>query len=248
MNLRCLVFFSALLAAAPAPLAALAADPPPSPPSLVPRPSAPELKPFTLEDRYLDAARRGDVPTMLRCLEKGVAATVKDATGRSALHFAVRDARSLDAAKVLLAKGLAADEGDGMGRTPLMEAAGNGDVAIVSWLLEQKASVTARDAQGQTPLYKAVLGGHLAAARRLLEAGAAIDARDLYEDTPLMGACAKGNDEMARLLVEKGADPALRDQEGRAARERAPETANYCRSLGDRPESATPPPVPAIPH
>lgn len=212
----------------------------PLPSSLVPKPSAPQLRPFTLEDRYLDAARRGDVAALKLCLEKGVPLAAKDLTGLDAMHFAVRDARSVEAAKFLHEKGLSVDEPDGMGRTPLMEAAGNGDTAMVSWLLEQKASVTKRDVQGQTALYNAVLGGHLEAATRLLGAGSAIDGRDNYEDTPLMGACAKGNDEMARLLVDKGADPSLRDQEGRLARERAAEGAAYCRALPDT-KPASPP-------
>lgn len=221
---------------------AAAGDPPPaSPPaapfaapSLVPKPSAPQLRPFTLEDRYLDAARRGDVAAMKLCLDKGVALAAKDLTGLDAMHFAVRDARSVEAARFLHEKGLPVDEPDGMGRTPLMEAAAGGDVAMISWLLEQKAVFTKHDVQGQTALYNAALGGHLDAVRHLVEAGAPVDARDNYQDTPLMGVCAKGNDEMARLLVEKGADPSLRDQEGRLAKDRAHDGSSYCSSLPDR--------------
>lgn len=244
---------AALLLPGLLPAPASAGDPPLPPPSLVPKPSAVELKPFTLEDRYLDAARRGDVATMKICLEKGVPATARDATGRSALQFAVRDARSLDAAKFLRERGLPVDDADGSGRTLLMDAAGNGDLALVSWLLEQGAPLEKRDAQGHTALHSAVLAGKVDVARKLLDSGAAIDARDNYQDTPLMGACAKGEDDMARLLVEKGADPSLRDQEGRLARERAAEGATYCRALPDtKPSSSAatapvPTPAPSAP-
>lgn len=218
---------------------------PPAGTSLVPKPSAPQLRPFTLEDRYLDAARRGDVAALRLCLDKGVPLAAKDLTGLDAMHFAVRDARSVEAAKFLHEKGLPVDEPDGMGRTPLMDAAGNGDVAMISWLLEQKAVLTKRDVQGQTALYNAALGGHLDAVRRLAEAGAPVDARDNYQDTPLMGVCAKGNDEMARLLVEKGADPSLRDQEGRLAKDRAHDGSSYCRSLPDTKPAPAPAASPA---
>jgi ankyrin repeat protein len=91
--------------------------------------------------------------------------------------------------------------------------------------------VQRKDWQGQTALFNAALGGDRATVERLLAAGADIDAQTDFGDTPLIGACAKGNDAIARLLVERGADPGLADQEGRTARERAPESAAFCRSL-----------------
>lgn len=201
--------------------------------SLVPKPSAPDPRPFTLEDRYLDAAQRGDLKMIQLCLDKGVDLKTKDSIGRSALLLAARDAKNLDVVKFLHEKGLPADDADATGRSPLADAAGNGDVAIVSWLIEQKADLERKDAQGRTPLFGAAIGGSVATVARLIEGGAKVNVRDNYEDTPLIDACNKGNDEVARLLVEKGADPSLKDQEGRTARERAPETATYCRSLGE---------------
>ena len=42
-------------------------------------------------------------------------------------------------------------------------------------------------------------------------------------------ACAKGHGGMAALLLERGADPALKDQEGRTASERAAQGTDACR-------------------
>jgi hypothetical protein len=64
------------------------------PPLGIGEPRAPE--PFTLEQRLLDAARRGDDATALRALEKGAPVGAKDDVGRSALLLAARDAGSLE--------------------------------------------------------------------------------------------------------------------------------------------------------
>jgi ankyrin repeat protein len=213
--------------------------------SIVPRPSAPDPAPFTLEQRYLDAAARADLEMLKRCLEKGVEPSAKDDFGRSALLLAAMTGRDLSVVEFLRARGLGVDEPDNQQRAPLAYAAGNGDVAIVSYLLEHGAAVARKDWQGQTALYNAALGGNAATVERLLAAGADIDARDNFGDTPLMGACAKGNEAIARLLVDRGADVALKDQEGRSARERAAAGAAYCRALPDAKPAGDPAPKPA---
>ncbi|MFN2427164.1 MAG: ankyrin repeat domain-containing protein [Candidatus Binatia bacterium] len=218
---------------------ATAADAAPGSGSLVPKPSAPDLKPFTLEDRYFDAARRGDLAMLQVCIEKGIQPSIKDELGRSALALAVRDARNLEMAEFLHARGVAMDDADAVGRSPLHEAAGHGDTRITVWLLENGADVSRKDMQGRTPLHNAVMGGSRAVAVLLLDAKADANARDNFQDTPLIAACSKGLDEIARLLVERGADASLKDQEGRTAGERAEETAPYCRSLAG-PKPATP--------
>lgn len=206
---------------------------PPQPPSgpIVPKPEALRPSPFTLEERYLDAARRGDMATLRLCLDKGVDTRAKDGFARSALLLAALNARDLEMVKFLRSRGLPVDEPDVRGRTPLGYAAGNGQLEMVSYLLDEGAAADRKDGQGQTPLYHAVLIGSKETTLRLLAAGADIDTRDQFGDTPLMGACNKGFDDIARLLVEKGADPSLKDQEGRTARERAPAGASYCREL-----------------
>lgn len=206
--------------------------PPPAGP-IIPKAGAPDPQPFTLQDRFFDAARRGDLAMVEVCLQKGVDAGAKDELGRSALALAVRDGRSLEIVEVLHARGVAVDDPDAVGRSPLHEAAGNADPRTVTWLLKQGAKVERKDMQGRSPLHNAVMGGSREVVVLLLAAGADANARDNFQDTPLIVACNKGVNEIARLLVEKGADPSLKDQEGRTARERADETAPYCRGLPD---------------
>jgi len=213
--------------------------PPPSRGPIIPRIEPLEPRAFTLEDRYLDAARRGDLGVVKLCLEKGADPHAKDGFGRSALLLAARDAHDLELVTFLKNRGLPTDEPDVRGRTSLGYAAGNGDHAIVSYLLDQGAAVNRADVQGQTPLLHAALIGSKETVARLLAAGANVNARDQFGDTPLIAACAKGLDEIARLLVEKGADPKLEDQEGRTAAERAAPDATFCRGLS----AAAPNPV-----
>lgn len=221
-----------LLAAAPITFAAEEGKPHSS--GIIPKPSAPDPAPFTLQDRYFDSARRGDLEMLKVCLEKGQDVAARDEVGRSALALAVRDGHDLEMVEFLFTKGVPVDDPDGIGRSPLHEAAGSGSTAIVSWLLEHGASVDRKDMQGRTPLHGAVMVGSKASVVRLLEAKADINARDNFGDTPLIQACAKGLNEIARLLIEKGADPLMTDQEGRTAKQRADETATYCRDLPDK--------------
>lgn len=208
-------------------------------PSLVPKPSAPDPKPFSLEDRFFDSARRGDLDMLKVCLDKGVDPKIEDEVGRNAVALAVRDARDLEMVEFLHSKGVALDDPDAVGRTPLHEAAGIGDTAIVAFLLKNGAKLDRKDMQGRVPLHSAVMGGSLKVTEMLLAAGADPNLHDNFGDTPLIAVCTKGIDAIAKLLVEKGADPKAKDQEGRMASERADENATYCRSLGP----VSPPPA-----
>jgi ankyrin repeat protein len=218
---------------------------PPGGGPLVPKPSAPDPKPFTLQDRYFDAARRGDLDMLKVCLDKGIDPKIKDEVGRSGLMLAIRDGRSLEIAELLHGRGAPADDADAVGRTALHDAAGNGDTAAVRWLLKQGAKTDRKDLQGRTPLHNAVMGGSKEITLALLEAGTDANVRDNFQDTPLMLACNKGVDEIARALVDKGADPLLKDQEGRTAAQRAAaeENAPYCKNLpgaGPLPQASPP--------
>ena len=178
-------------------------------------------EPFTIEQRLLDAVRRGDRPTVERALSRGAPIGARDDIGRGVVLLAVLDAHDLELARWLQGRGAAVDEADNGGRTPLSYAAADGRVDIVTWLLEQGAAADRRDVQQRTPLFQAALGGHPEVIAVLVTRGADPNARDQWQDTPLIVACAKGNAAAAALLLERGADPALKDQEGRTARERA---------------------------
>jgi len=183
---------------------------------------------FTIEQRLLDAARRGDRPTIERALDRGATLQAKDEIGRCALFLAVMDAGDLELARWLRGRGAPLDEADVGGRTPLSFAAAAGRLDIVRYLAEEGARVDHGDVQQRTALFHAALGDHREVAAFLLARGAAVNVRDQFGDTPLIVACAKGQGEMALLLRAHGADSSLKDQEGRTASDRAIEGTEGC--------------------
>lgn len=189
-------------------------------------------EPYTLEQRFLQAAREGDRATLELALARGVAPGTRDDLGRSALLLAVHDAGSLEIARFLHAKGAAVDEPDHGGRAPLSWTAADGHEEIARWLLDLGARADRRDAEGRTPLFYAAAAGHAGIATLLLDRGADPNAADRFGDTTLMLVCARGQDSMAALLLARGADPSLRNQEGRTAADRAAPGASVCRSAG----------------
>ncbi|HEB89027.1 MAG TPA: hypothetical protein ENI85_05610 [Deltaproteobacteria bacterium] len=191
-----------------------------------------EPRPFTREQRLLDAVRRGDRAVVERALELGVPVETADDMARSALLLAVRDAGDRDLVRFLHERGAAIDRADADGRTPLSFAASAGRLDLARYLVAQGASVDRADRRGRTPLFHAVLANQIRLVSYLIDQGADVDVRDRYGDTPLMLACAKGFDAMARLLLAHGADPLVRDQEGRTARDRAAPGHEACRRLG----------------
>ncbi|MDX2166637.1 MAG: ankyrin repeat domain-containing protein [Deltaproteobacteria bacterium] len=190
-------------------------------------------EPFTIEQRLLDAVRRGDRPTIARALELGAPLGARDDIGRGVVLLAVLEAQDRELVRWLHDRGAAVDEPDTGGRTALSFAAATGQLEVVRFLLDQGALVDRRDVQQRTALFHAALGNQPETVALLLVRGADPNAKDQFADTPLIVACAKGNTPVATVLLAHGADPALRDQEGRTA---------YDRSA---PGACTPPATPA---
>lgn len=100
------------------------------------------------------------------------------------------------------------------GKTALMEAAGDGDLARVLALLENGAKVDERNANGGTALMYAVSANELEIVGVLLRRGADPNANARIGWTPMLVAAAKGRDAAVRLLLAAGAEPAVRDAYG----------------------------------
>jgi ankyrin repeat protein len=182
---------------------------------------APLPQTFTLEQRLLDAVRRGDRATIERALELGATVAAKDDLARGTVLLATKDAGDLGLVRFLHEKGAPIDEPDLGGRTALSFAAEAGRLDIVRHLVEAGAIVDRRDVQQRTPLFYATLGDHADVVAFLLDRGADVNARDQFGDTPLIMACSKGHAATATLLLRRGADASIRDQEGRTAKERS---------------------------
>jgi len=89
----------------------------------------------------------------------------------------------------------------------LEDAARQGDLQQVQWLIARGASVNARRASwGSTPLEAAAAYGHVEVAQVLIACGAHVRAVDEDGVTALHRAARAGHSDMVRLLIEKGAD------------------------------------------
>src|SRR5687767_7555647 len=95
----------------------------------------------------------------------------------------------------------------GADRSPLVDAAAQGDLVAVRALLKQGTDVDAARSDGTTALHAAVHADRLDIAAALLDAGAKAATGDRYGVTPLYLACVNGNVDMIRRLLDAGADP-----------------------------------------
>lgn len=86
----------------------------------------------------------------------------------------------------------------------LFGAAGEGDLSLVSKLLDSGVDVNA-EFSNTTPLMRAAAAGQTRVGEELLRRGANVDAATPQGWTPLMVACLHGHAEMARLLLDHGA-------------------------------------------
>lgn len=122
-----------------------------------------------------------------------------------ALHLAVRTG-DLNEVNKLLSSGVDANARDGIGSTPLIDAAWAGNAEIARTLLQHGADVNATHREaGSTALEYAVLTGRTAVVKLLLVAGADTDRRYRYDQAVLHLAAARGFSEILVLLIDSHA-------------------------------------------
>jgi ankyrin repeat protein len=93
------------------------------------------------------------------------------------LHVAAISNKDPDITLELLRRGMAIEEKDHEGNTPLLRAAINGKTGVVKVLLEHGAETEVRNLQSQsTPLLHAIARSHISAAQCLVENGAHLSA------------------------------------------------------------------------
>ncbi len=123
----------------------------------------------------------------------------------AALITAVRSADSKAAAKLIAANPDLVNAHDRAGNTPLMHAAGFGDLATMKLLLAHKADPNAGNKRKATPLFWSL--GNEAKVRLLLDRGANVNAKETDGRTPIYQAASMPNAlPVLRLLLDKGAD------------------------------------------
>jgi ankyrin repeat protein len=168
----------------------------------------------TPEDDLLLAARRDDGHRLMTLLVRGVDPNVRDATGQTALHIALKDDSEKALASLLKHPQLDVNAANGAGETPLMLAAIAGRLEVARQLAERGAQI---NREGWTPLHYACSGPDNGVARWLLAQGADIDARSPNGSTPLMLASGYGGLSTAEMLLKAGAQPGLRNEQGLTA-------------------------------
>jgi uncharacterized protein len=99
-------------------------------------------------------------------------------------------------------------------RSPLSEAAKNGDKDSLRSLLQKGANVNATEGDGSTALHWASYRDDLEAVDILLRAGAKINVANDLGATPLWTACQNGSEAMVRRLLAAGANPNAKLQVG----------------------------------
>jgi ankyrin repeat protein len=91
------------------------------------------------------------------------------------------------------------------------EAALNGQLGLVTRLLEEGLNVNIKDLEGRTALMYASYNGHTEIMKKLIEKGALVNEPDSYGRTALMMASSGPYPAAVKLLLDHQADPNIAD-------------------------------------
>ncbi|XP_063908779.1 ankyrin repeat domain-containing protein 17 isoform X5 [Zophobas morio] len=151
----------------------------------------------------MEAAREGHEEMVHLLLGQGANINAQtDETQETALTLACCGGFT-EVADILLKGGADIELG---ASTPLMEAAQEGHLDLVKFLLENDANVHAQTQTGDTALTYACENGHTDVADYLLQYGADLEHESEGGRTPLMKACRAGHLCTVQFLISKGAN------------------------------------------
>lgn len=151
----------------------------------------------------MEAAREGHEEMVALLLSQGAMINAQtEETQETALTLACCGG-FLEVADYLIKHGADIELG---ASTPLMEAAQEGHLELVKFLLENKADVRAQTQTGDTALTYACENGHTDVADVLLRHGAELEHLSEGGRTPLMKACRAGHVCTVKFLIQKGAN------------------------------------------
>jgi uncharacterized protein len=157
-------------------------------------------------NELIAAIQSGDAASARARIAEGLDPNTADATGTSALHWAVhRD--DVELVRALAAAGANVTALNRYGVPPIFLAAENGNAAIVRLLIEHGADPDTATPDGETALMTAARTGDVATIRTLLDAGANPNAREGWKgQTALMWAAAENNAAAIEVLLGAGAE------------------------------------------
>ncbi len=151
----------------------------------------------------MEAAREGHEDMVALLLAQGADLNAQtEETQETALTLACCGG-FLDVADFLIKAGADIEAG---ASTPLMEAAQEGHLELVKYLLENKATVNAQTTTFDTALTYACENGHTDVADLLLKFGAELEHESEGGRTPLMKAARAGHYCTVKFLINKGAN------------------------------------------
>ncbi|MEO8597433.1 MAG: ankyrin repeat domain-containing protein [Candidatus Solibacter sp.] len=182
-------------------------------------------------------SKMGRTALYLACANDGSSSTVRFLVEHGAkvdglALVAAAQSNDLASLRILLEKNVPVNEKDEAGRTPLMWAAGNGNLKAVEMLLAKGADVNAVSLEkfemakngplaigNLTALMLASVGGGPDVVKMLLDAGAKINAVDVRQMTPLMTSVATDHPDArtVHLLIQRGSDLSMKDNTGATA-------------------------------
>ncbi|KAH9589119.1 hypothetical protein LSM04_002490 [Trypanosoma melophagium] len=126
---------------------------------------------------------------------------------------------------IMLHKVAIADQADSHGNTPLLYAAGRGNLTLVRYLLQLGASINHQNKRGQSVLHRAANRGSLDLVEELIATSKKshsstehrrwMNLQDYRGDTALFYASMDNNEELGRYLLRHGADRDIRNKDGK---------------------------------
>ncbi|MBX3166443.1 MAG: ankyrin repeat domain-containing protein [Candidatus Eremiobacteraeota bacterium] len=132
----------------------------------------------------MKAASSGNLGELQLLESKGYSLTAPDAEQNTPLHMAAYKNQKAVVDYLLSRPGILKDPLDKRGTTPLMLAAGAGNLSCVESLLASGCDFKIKAPDGSTALHRAAAQGQLAVVDKLLEAGADPAATDAKGNTP----------------------------------------------------------------
>ncbi|MCK9266984.1 ankyrin repeat domain-containing protein [bacterium] len=131
-----------------------------------------------------ETIRKNDLETVKKLLAEKKDVNIRNDTGDTFLHIAVRMEKK-EVAELLINKSAEINAKNNGEITPLHLAASRGYTDIGKLLIDKGADINIENNYGETPLHLAVREGHAEIAKLLIESGAIVNAQNNKGITPL---------------------------------------------------------------
>lgn len=192
----------------------------------VPAEGVPSEDPLILRYETLTkAVARGDVADVRRHLRKGADLKKANASGWTALHYAVLR-NKLEVTRVLLENGADANAVTAKKLSTLHFCAQRNYLEMAELLIGKDTRLDLGDQDGWTALHHAAAHNRLEMAKLFLEKGADVNAVSTRGGTPLHEGAASAGKELIQLLLDRGARKETKAQNGKTALDYAIELEN----------------------